>query len=810
MADDAVALPDGWLLAMLDDDRQGWVLATAVREDGLIVDFDLAYVNDAGCRFVGRPREELLGGRYRQLWPETVHDGTIPLYRRVVETREPVTRTVYYDRPNLTGHFEVRVSPWGDGFGARFVDLRQLTVAPQSAGGTRLYDALDAAFDGFTLLRAVTGGDGVIVDFVCDYVNQLGAKLTGRTPEDLIGHRLSDVLPGSWDDGLFDRYRQVATTGEPWLEQRAYPDIGQVWELKIARARADAGAPAVAVSFREVTDQVQQQRHLAAIAAEAEQAAARATDAAARATALQTATTALVAASTTAEVYAAIGSVLRPSAGGQGLALLLLEDRQLQLRFHDGYEPDVVARLRELPLDHPYPATAVARTGQPLYLTSLAQFQATQPDPGTAVPAGERQAWAFLPLTVAGEVLGTLVVGYRKPRDFDYDEQATLMALAGLGAQALQRALLFEASTTLASALQRALLPATLPHVPGLRHAARYLPWTQGADVGGDWYDIIDLGEGVVGVVIGDVAGHSASAAATMGQVRNALRAYASERHNPASIVHHVNRLLLDMHPDTIATCCYLQVHLKEGTATAVSAGHPPPMLRTAEGVHRLRLRPGPPLGVTPDAVYLDTTLLLPAAATLLLYTDGLVEDRRHPIDQGLRELLAALHSAPTRDPGETLDHILTSDVGPRPRSDDVAVLCLTSDAVPTGPPTARRRFRGEAISASAARRFAADVLTAWQQPQVVDDALLLLDEVITNAIQHTVGDVTVELRLGDLLRVTVHDTSIRPPERRTSPTDADSDNGRGLHIIEHLATAWGSELVPTGGKRVWFDLPRA
>ncbi|WP_327000029.1 SpoIIE family protein phosphatase [Dactylosporangium sp. NBC_01737] len=808
MVDDgAGGLPDSRMLAMLDDDRQGWVLARSVREDGRIVDFELVYINEAGCRFVGRSRQELLGRRYRQLWPETAHDATLPLYRDVVEKREPVTRMVHHERPTLTGHFELRISPFGDGVGVRFVDLRQVTVAPQSGGGTRLFDALDAAFDGFTLLRAVTDETGEVVDFVCDYVNQLGAKLAGRTAADVIGHRLSDISPGSWDNGLFDRYRAVATTGEPWREQRTYPRIGQVWEVKMARA--GAGVPAVAVSFREVTDQVTQEQHLAAVAAKAEQAAARATEAAARATALQTATTALVAASTTAEVYAAIGSVLRPSAGGQGLALLLLHERRLQLRYHDGYEPDVVERLRELPLDHPYPATSVARTGHPQYLTSLAQFQAAQPDPATAVPAGVRQAWAFLPLSVGGEVLGTLVVGYRNPRDFDYDEQATLMALAGLGAQALQRALLFEARTTLASALQRALLPATLPHVPGLRHAARYLPWTHGADVGGDWYDIIDLGDGVVGVVIGDVAGHSATAAATMGQVRNALRAYAAEQHNPASVVHHVNQLLLDMHPDTIATCCYLQLHLAEGTATAVTAGHPPPMLRIEDGAHPLRLRPGPPLGVTPDAVYLDTTLLIPPAATLLLYTDGLVEDRRHPIDQGLRELRAALHGAQTGDPGETLDHILGSDVGPRPRTDDVAVLCLTSDAVPAGPPTARRRFRGEAISASAARRFAADVLTAWDQQQILDDALLLLDEVITNAIQHTVGDVTVHLRLDEHLRVTVHDASNRAPERRTSPTD-DNDNGRGLHIIEGLAIAWGSEPDTSGGKRVWFDLPRA
>jgi anti-sigma regulatory factor (Ser/Thr protein kinase) len=207
--------------------------------------------------------------------------------------------------------------------------------------------------------------------------------------------------------------------------------------------------------------------------------------------------------------------------------------------------------------------------------------------------------------------------------------------------------------------------------------------------------------------------------------------------------------------------------------------------------------------------VYLDTTLLIPPAATLLLYTDGLVEDRRHPIDRGLRELCAALRDAPAVDPDAMLDHILGSGIGPQPRSDDVAVLCLTNDAEPAGPPTARRRFRGEAISASAARRFAADILTAWHQQQLIEDALLPLGELITNAIQHTVGDVTVELRLEDHLRVTVHDASNRPPERRTGRADDESDNGRGLHIIDHLAAAWGSEPVPTGGKRVWFDLPR-
>src|SRR4051794_9620070 len=113
VAEGAGALPDAELLALLDDDPQGWVLARSVREDGQIVDFELLYINDAGARFAGRPRHELIGNRYRRLWPKTVHEATLPLYRSVVETRRPAIRTVYYDRATVAGHFELQVLPYG-------------------------------------------------------------------------------------------------------------------------------------------------------------------------------------------------------------------------------------------------------------------------------------------------------------------------------------------------------------------------------------------------------------------------------------------------------------------------------------------------------------------------------------------------------------------------------------------------------------------------------------------------------------------------------------------------------------------------
>ncbi|MDT5036031.1 MAG: hypothetical protein QOE03_1216, partial [Micromonosporaceae bacterium] len=135
--------PTSDLVALLDADPHGCALARSVRdEDGAIVDFTLVYLNEAGGRFLGRPRQELIGRRYRQLWPETVTDGTLPLYIGVVRDRVPAVRTVYYDRASVAGHFEFRVVPFGDGFVARFVDLSKLTMGSQTEGGARLYDAL--------------------------------------------------------------------------------------------------------------------------------------------------------------------------------------------------------------------------------------------------------------------------------------------------------------------------------------------------------------------------------------------------------------------------------------------------------------------------------------------------------------------------------------------------------------------------------------------------------------------------------------------------------------------------------------------
>ncbi len=669
-------------------------------------------------------------------------------------------------------------------------------AGPSPTAETLLRAALDAAFDGFALLTGVRGAAGGLVDFEFAYANDVGAKLLGKALADMIGSRLTEVWPTVTDAGLLARYTAVAESGETFLTEYLDPASSSVWEIKASRIAADV----VALSYRDVTSRVRQQEQIAESEAQARQVAGRMA-------ALQTVTASLAGAVRVTDVLRVMQEQILASTSADGLTVLLLEADRPVLRHSSGSDPNRPGQL-DFPIDDSSAVAWVTRTRRPLFAGSREELLAEFPQRRRSVESGDEHAWAMLPLISADRAIGAMIVSYGQTREFTAGEREAHVVLSELCAQALQRALLFEAQKSIAADLQRALLPATLPTLRGARHTSRYLPWTHGADVGGDWYDLIELGPDSVALVIGDVAGHSTSAAATMGQIRNALRAYALEGHSPTGVVERVNRLITRLDPSALATCCYLELHLDEGTATGVLAGHPPPILRTKAGACLLDLRIGVPLGASADAAYVDTTVLLPPRSSLLLYTDGLVEDRRYPIDQGTSDLCQVVAEAAGDDPDTLADWVLSADVWPHQRTDDVAMLVMTIDepAEPPAPPTATRRFPGDASSAPSARRFAADVLTAWELDELVDTARLLLDEVITNAVQHTVGDVRVRLTHGRRrLRVEVTDHSNRLPDMR--PMDPDAENGRGLFIVETLADVWGHETMDSGGKTVWFEL---
>ncbi|QZY20314.1 SpoIIE family protein phosphatase [Streptomyces decoyicus] len=425
---------------------------------------------------------------------------------------------------------------------------------------------------------------------------------------------------------------------------------------------------------------------------------------------------------------------------------------------------------------------------------------ALEPDLAGIGPGG----LAVLPLPADGRIVGMCLIGWEEEHPFGPEERSLLTATAGLVGQALVRAHALDAGHELATMLQRSLLPRKLPTLPGGVAVARYLPATMGLEVGGDWYDVIPLSDGHVGLVIGDVEGHSAGAATIMGQMRTAIRAYAVEGHPPDVVVSHANRLLLGMETDLFATCCYVDLDMEEGIAWFVRAGHLPPLLRFPDGsTEALSVEGGPPLGVAAEGEFPLTEVGLTPGTVLALLTDGLVESSTLRLEDGIgrvRELLAAADPA---DAGRLADELLGDA---KRRDDDVAVLVLRYDGMRVRPTRVRWTVWRLPDAVMHARRFTARTLRSWNVTEELDVALLVVSELVTNAIAHTQGEVRLDLTLAaDRLRIAVNDASPRAPVKPAS-VDWEATGGRGLLLVEAMSASWGS--VPlSGGKQVWSEV---
>ncbi|MER8092435.1 SpoIIE family protein phosphatase [Streptomyces goshikiensis] len=412
---------------------------------------------------------------------------------------------------------------------------------------------------------------------------------------------------------------------------------------------------------------------------------------------------------------------------------------------------------------------------------------------------------AVLPLPADGRMVGVCLVGWDTEHRFGPEERSLLTATAGLVGQALVRAHALDAGHELAAMLQRSLLPRKLPELAGGVAVARYLPATAGLEVGGDWYDVIPLSAGHVAFVIGDVQGHSAGAATIMGQIRTAVRAYAVEGHPPDVVVARANRLLAGMETDLFATCAYVDLDMEEGIARFVRAGHLPPLLRHPDGVaEELAVEGGPPLGVLAEAEFPMTEVGLLPGTLLVLLTDGLVESARLPMEEGVRRVCEVLAAANPADTGRVADELV---VGMGRRDDDVAVLLLRYDGTGDRPRRSHWTVWRLPNAVLHARRFTARTLRSWGVVEELDAALLVVSELVTNAIAHTQGEVGMDLTLSaDRLRIAVNDVSPRSPVK-PSWVSWESTGGRGLLIVEATTAAWGS--VPlSGGKQVWAEIP--
>ena len=294
-------------------------------------------------------------------------------------------------------------------------------------------------------------------------------------------------------------------------------------------------------------------------------------------------------------------------------------------------------------------------------------------DPPVATPDGPALRQVMLaPLHSDGQTLGALLVGNRlgatgtfKPNDLRLLETLASQLTVSLEKGRLARTLTetarrAEIDRQNALILQRGILPPPRPQVPGAHITVRYAPGAAGMEVGGDWYDVIPLPDGDVGVAIGDVVGHDLEAAARMGQARSALRAYATEGHPPAAVMERLNDLLIQTDPEFLGTCSYLQFSPRRKVACAVSAGHPPPLVIPPRGrVECAELDPNVPLGVSGGRRYRESSVPMPRGTTLVLYTDGLVESRTMALDEGIARLMRIPADVVRGDLETLADHLL-------------------------------------------------------------------------------------------------------------------------------------------------------
>ncbi|WP_181806939.1 ATP-binding SpoIIE family protein phosphatase [Streptomyces shenzhenensis] len=362
--------------------------------------------------------------------------------------------------------------------------------------------------------------------------------------------------------------------------------------------------------------------------------------------------------------------------------------------------------------------------------------------------------------------------------------------------------------------LQRSLLPQELEQPDDLRIAATYQPGGTEAAVGGDWYDVITLGGGRTALVIGDVMGRGVRAAAVMGQLRTAVRAYARLDLPPHEVLQLLDGLATEIDPNQIATCVYAVHDPNEGRLVYASAGHLPILVRDENGnVLRTEEPTGPPLG-TGGWVHASASVPLSPGSTAVLYTDGLVERRDEDLDEGIAALERALAGA-TGTPQVVCDRLVRSAGVTAGHDDDVAVLVLQHPAR-TGPDS--ELFRNAALellggieAAPRARAFASGVLTSWRFPAELHDlGVLATSELVANSLQHGTPPMRLRLRRTDrrlIIEVTDGDDHL-PRRRRAEPAD---ESGRGIAIVATIASGWGSRRTPGGGKAVWceFVLPK-
>ncbi|MCO4697609.1 PAS domain-containing SpoIIE family protein phosphatase/ATP-binding protein [Streptomyces sp. RO-S4] len=666
--------------------------------------------------------------------------------------------------------------------------------------------------------------------------NQRFASLFGGTPDDHRGKGVHDYLPRGEAERVAATLRRVLETGESITDMHVTgfvpgSDERRHWSVNLYRVHSGSGRP-IGISWlgTDIT---------------ARRAAAREAAAARRNLALLNEAGARIGNSLDLETTAReLLDVVVP-----GFCDLATVDLYQGLLAGDETPPglaDGSAEVRRVAFASAVSDGPFSGTGEPVKLGAVHHYpfnsacaDALRTARPQAVPGEEGglvQSTLAVPMVAHDTVVGLAQFARTKGSEpFGDRDRDLAVELAARAAVCIDNARLYRREHERALILQRSLLPPGDPEASGLDIACRYLPGNvatgRPSEVGGDWFDVIELPGHRTALVVGDVMGRGLRAAVAMGELRTAVRTLAQLDLEPAEVLSQLDEIArglgapggpsqafaggvqqatraarrpreADLSEVYLATCVYAVYDSVTRRCTFANAGHLPPVLvEPGETALMLDVPPGMPLGVGGEP-FEEVEVELPEGALLALYTDGLVESRDHPLDEGLQAFVGALTdpSAPLED---VCDHVLNT-LDTHHGEDDIALLMARVQGLPAdsvGDWTLPREPR----SVGRAREYARAQLLAWDMEPLVDTTELLVSELVTNALRYGEGEIRLRLLLDRTLVCEVWDSGlVQPRRRRARDTD---EGGRGLQLVGLLSAAWGSRRTPRG-KTVWFELP--
>ncbi|MEV6106509.1 SpoIIE family protein phosphatase [Streptomyces sp. NPDC051940] len=751
--------------------------------------------SDRAAELFGIPAERALGvDPVQALIPRQIRAGAASTVVQILDGRE-WTGLVPYGR---SGEAE---------------GIAELYVMPtQAAGGRR--GAVCIAVDVYALRRietdlaasqAVFGQSpmGFLLfgtDLRLIRVNERFASAFGRPTDAHVGRTPQDYLPRAEAERFVAACRQVLESGEPVTDMQIMgpsPEEPQRlrWSVSLYRVHSGTGRP---MGVAAIATDVTSRRRAESEAASARRNLALLNEAGARiGNTLDLETTARELLDVTVPQFCDMACVdlyqglLDGDEGRPGIADGSAELRRVAFASAVSDTPvTAVGSTHRFAFHSPY--ASALRTAQVQVVSSSEEDAHVQTT--LAVPL------------VAGDTVVGLVQFSRTKGSEDFGERDTALAIqiAARAAVCIDNARLYRREHARALILQRSLLPPGEPEAAGLDIACRYLPGNTATEVGGDWFDVIELPGHRTALVVGDVMGRGLRAAVAMGELRTAVRTLALLDLEPADVLTALDEIasgLGDVSEVYMATCVYAVYDSVTRRCMIANAGHLPPMLvEPGEPPMLLEVPSGMPLGVGGEP-FEEVEVELPEGAMLALYTDGLVESREHPLDEGLEAFRKALTGGP-RALEDVCDHVLDT-LNTRHGEDDVALLMARVRGLPHES-VGDWRLEAEPRSVARARELARAQLMAWGLDDLVDTSELLVSELVTNALRHGEGEIRLRLLLDRTLVCEVWDAALRQPRRRRA-RDTD-EGGRGLQLVSLLSRSWGSRRTPQG-KTVWFEL---